>query len=106
MLYGEFGEDFAVELDVVFLLDIDKSRIGETVFAEGVVEADDPETSEGSLLGAPVAIRVFAGFHDGFFGGAIICLAMPTKSFGHLEDVLSSFVGGNTAFDSWHSGTL
>ena len=106
MLYGEFGEDFAVELDVVFLLDIDKSRIGETVFAEGVVEADDPETSEGSLLGAPVAVGVLAGFHDGFFGGAIICLAMPTEPFGHLEDVLSSFVGGNTAFDSWHNSAL
>lgn len=106
MLYGEFGEDFAVELDVVFLLDIDKSRIGESVLAEGVVEADDPEASEGSLLGAPVAVGVLAGFHDGFFGGAIICLAMPTKSLGHLEDVLSSLVGGNTAFDSWHNGTL
>ena len=106
MLYGEFGEDFAVELDVVFLLDIDKSRIGESVLAEGVVEADDPEASERALLGSPVAIGVLAGFHDGFFGGAIICLAMPTKSLGHLEDVLSSFVGGNTAFDSWHNSAL
>lgn len=106
MLYGEFGEDFAVEFDVVFFLDIDKSRIGETVLAEGVVEADDPEASERSLLGAAVTIGVLAGFHDGFFGGAIICLAMPTKSLSHLEDVLSSFVGGNTAFDSWHNSAL
>lgn len=106
MLYGEFGEDFAVEFDVVFFLDINKSRIGETVLAEGVVEADDPEASERALFGSPVTIGVLAGLHDGFFGGAIICLAMPTKSLGHFEDVLSSFVGGNTAFDSWHSGTL
>ena len=106
MLYGEFGEDFAVEFDVVLFLDIDKSRIGESVLAEGVVEADDPEASERALLGSPVTIGVFSGFHDGFFGGAIICLAMPTEPFGHLEDVLSSFVGGNTAFDSWHNSAL
>lgn len=106
MLYSEFGEDFAVKLDAFFLLDIDESRIGETVFAKCIVEADNPETSKGAFLGASVAVGVFARLHDGFFGGTIVCLTTPAETGCHLEDVLSSLISGNTAFDSWHKSAF
>lgn len=106
MLYGEFGEDFAVKLDAFFLLNIDESRIGETVFAKCIVETDNPEASKRALLGASVAVGVFARLHDSFFGGAVVCLAAPAETGCHLENVLSSFIGGDTALDSWHKSTF
>ncbi len=103
MLHGELGENFPIELDTLFLFDRDEARIGETMFAERVVEADDPETAKASLLGATIAIGVFAGFQDRFFGGAVIGLAAPAESRRHLENILSSLVGGDAAFYSGHS---
>lgn len=102
MLHGEFGENFAVELDMLLLLEVDKRAIGHPVFAERIVEADDPETPEGTLLGAAVAVGVFAGFEYRFFGGAIVGLSSPPETGCHFEDILSSFVGGDAALHSRH----
>lgn len=46
VLYGEFGEHFSVEFDILLFFDIDEPSIGESVLAQSIVEADDPETAE------------------------------------------------------------
>lgn len=102
MLHGKLGENFAVEFDMLFFFERDETCVRETVLAECVVEADDPETSEGALLGAAVAMRVLAGFEYGFFGGAVVGLPTPVEAFRELEKILSSFVGDDAAFHSGH----
>lgn len=44
--HGHFGEDFAVEGDILGLHEGDELGVGHTVFTESVVEADDPEGAE------------------------------------------------------------
>jgi hypothetical protein len=105
-LYGELGENFAIELDALLFFKGDKARVCEAVFAERVVEADDPETSKASLFGATIAVGILSGFQDRFLGGAVVGLPAPAETRCHFEDILSSFVGGDAAFHSRHRKTL
>lgn len=70
MIGGHFREDFAVDLH--FLADHfgDEGAVFFTVHPERGVEARDPEAAEGSLLRPAIAIGVFAGLEESFFGGA------------------------------------
>lgn len=102
VLHGKFGENLAVELDTLFLLEVDKGAIGHPVFAERVVEADDPEASERSLLGATVSVSIFSSLEYRFLGGAIVGLSSPPETGCHFEDILSSFVGDDATLHSRH----
>lgn len=103
MFHGELGENLSIKLNMLFFFKSDKGAICHPIFSKSVIEANNPEASKRSLLGTSVAIGVCSGFYDSFFGGAIICFSAPFVALGHLEDILSSFVGGNTAFYSGHS---
>ncbi len=74
------------------------------MFAQCVVETQNPKTALLPFFVAPVAIGVFAGLKKGFFGGAKIGFSSPSKSFGHFNYFFSSFGCGRAAFNASHSG--
>lgn len=104
VLDSHLRENFAVDLDTLFLLESNEGAILHAVQAQGIVEAGDPQSAEGSLLGASIAVSVLTGLDNSFLGGTVITLAAPAETFGELQDILSSFGGGYTAFYSGHDG--
>ncbi len=85
------------------LLKIDESRVFETMEAKGVVEADNPEGTEATLLGTTVTVSVLTSLDYSFFGFTEEILSSPAKTFGHFEEILMAFLGLNAALDSSHT---
>ena len=100
MFIRHFGKDFSVDFDFLFRHFRDEGAVFFAVHAKSRVEAQDPKTAEGSLLHPAVAIGVFAGFQQGFFGSFVGGFAVPHETFGGFQDFFSSFGGGCSAFDS------
>ena len=102
-MIGDVGEHLAVDLDAGLLQPVDQTAVGQTVVTRGGVDTGDPERAEFALFLTTVTIGVLAGLDDRLLGdpedfasGAIIALGL-------FEDLLVPRVGGDAAFDSWHS---
>ena len=85
MLGGQFGEDFAVELDFFNLEQIDELRVAQAVRPDCGVDADLPQGAVGPLLALTAAVGVDAGFDDSRLGQANDVLTAPAEAFGLLE---------------------
>ena len=65
MVFREFGEDLAVELDALLLEFPDELAVGTmAVLADGGIHANDPQATEIILLVAPVRKCVLARMHQ------------------------------------------
>ena len=103
VFYGHLREYLAVKSNTFLLLEIDESRVLEAMKAKGVVEADNPEGTEATLLGTTVTMSVLASLDYGFFGFTEEILTSPAETFGHFEEILVAFFGLNAALDSSHT---
>lgn len=106
LLYGEFGEYLAIELDTLCFLGRDKSTIGEAEETESVAEADDPETAKRSFLVVTIATGIFPCLDEGFLRGDEVRLPSPAETDGLREYILSAFVGGDASFNPCHKNSV
>jgi hypothetical protein len=103
ILDSHLREHLAVDLNLLFFLESDELAVLQAIKTQSVVEASNPEAAERTLLGATVAVSVLASLDHSFFGSAEVALATPAEAFSQLQEILSSFGGGNTSFNSGHT---
>src|SRR5262249_2709157 len=80
----------------------DKSRIGHALFANGRIDALDPECAEFALAHFAVAVRIMRGLLHGGVGRAEGFRATAIKALRLLQNFLVPGVGGDAAFDASH----
>jgi hypothetical protein len=95
-------EDFTVKGNTFFFLHVDESSVGKTMKTKSVVEADDPEATEVTLLGTTVTVSVFTSLNNSFLSCTEQVLASPTETLGLLEKILMALLGLDSSFDSGH----
>lgn len=103
MFHSHFGEDFAVKRDILGLSESNELGVGHTVLAESIVEANNPESPEGTLLGPAVTASILASLNHGFFGLGEKLLTAPAEALGLFENILVAFFGHYAALDSSHT---
>jgi hypothetical protein len=97
-------EDLSIESDFLGLEGGDECAIGNPFCFEGVVETNDPQRTERSLLGSAIAAGIFSGLDDSFLGLGEELLAAPAIAFGLLQNVFVALLGHHAALDSGHTG--
>ena len=78
------GKDFAINFDAGFAQTMHKLRIGHTVQAGSSIDTLNPQTPEGPLFGATVAICVLTCFLDPLDGGPENIFITAAVTFGLL----------------------
>ena len=99
---GEFGEDFAVEFDLVLLEHGHKPAVGEAVLPGGGVDAHLPELAEIALALMPAAGGMQSGVHHALERGTVIGLAVALETFGALDYFFLPGSFENASFYSCH----
>ena len=105
ILDGDLREYLSVEFDRLGLLGRDKCAVGHAIEAKRIVETRDPKAAEVSLLGSSITVAVLPSLEERFFGSSVVTLSSPAETFGEFQEVLSSFVCGDAAFDSRHNSS-
>src|SRR5690606_31109482 len=95
---GDVREDLAVNFDFRLAQTVDKSAIGQAVFAGCGIDALDPERTEIALLGPAIAIGVLACLLDRLIGDAEGILATAIIAFRGLENFTVTGVRSNAPF--------
>lgn len=101
-MLGEIGENFAVEVDVGFLEVSDELVVGKSFSSGGGTNLYLPETAGKTFFLATVIELESPGMQKSLLGLAVFVLSAPHETLGVFEQILSSFVGGCSAFYSWH----
>jgi len=102
-LCGEFGEDLAVQFKSVLLQLREEDAVGLVAcFADGGVEAHNPELAEDGLLVAAVSEGVAAGAHKRFVREVELLGADAAIALRSLEDILTALIRVYSTFDSCH----
>ncbi len=106
VLDSHLREDFTIKSDTFFFLHVDESSVGKSMKTKSVVEADDPEATEVTLLGTTVTVSVFTSLNDSFLSCTEQVFASPTETFSLLEKIFMALLGLNASFDSGHSDSF
>ncbi len=80
-VFGESGEDFAVNRDAFYLEGVNELAVGKSEWARGGVDADVPECAEVTLLVFSVVEGVFTRMHESvpshtFLGGTAMAITL------------------------------
>ena len=102
IFHGHLRKDFAIESDILGLLESDEFAVLDAGEAESGIQSRDPEAAEAALLGAAVAPGIGAGLDDRFLGLGEEVFASPAIAFGGFQDVLVALLGHDAAFYSGH----
>lgn len=102
LLGGHLGEYLSVKFNILFLFEGDEGAVGDTMFTEGVIEADDPEGTEGSLLGATIPSGIDSGLDNRFFRFGEEFLSAPSEALGFLKNIVVALFGHDATLDSGH----
>ena len=70
LVHGEIGHRLAVQFDPGKLGAVDELRIGQAFFANGSVDALDPQGAEAALLDLAIAIGILPSLFNGLAGDA------------------------------------
>ncbi len=89
-VFGEVGENFAVDADVGFEELVDKLRIAHAVFAGGGVDLNRPEVAHGAFLFLAVGELETPGMEDGFFCLTVFRFARPQITLRVLKESFAS----------------
>lgn len=101
-MFGELGQDFAIEFDFVLFEPVNKPAVGETKRADGGVNLNLPEPAEVTFFPPAVSQSVFAGVEQGLARGAFFLASAETEALSRSQDFPSAFQTGCSAFDSGH----
>lgn len=102
MVFGEFGENLAVEGDVGFLECADEFGIREPERAHGGIDAECPKIAKFAFLCAAVTERMCAGMADRFLGNPLLARTIETIAFGLGQNILAPLILLYTPFYSRH----
>src|SRR5437867_268281 len=100
--HREIGEDLPVDIDVGALETQDQLVVGDTVVARCRVDADDPETAEVALPGAPMLVGELPGALQSLQRGLVELAASPIVPLCGLEDLAPPGASGNSGLGAWH----
>jgi len=101
VVFGEVGQDFAVEGDIALLEGIDEFGVGDTGSgADGGVDAEGPDAACEALLGLAVTEGVATSMEDGLFGGALFGGAAEAIALGLSQDISAALKLCGTSFDA------
>jgi hypothetical protein len=104
VVHGELGEDLAVHLDAGFLEALDEPVVGQPVQTRSRVDTGDPQASEVTLPGAPVAVGVDEGVGDLLLGLAVQPGSLPPVTGGALQGGAPFLLGVYSPFNACHRG--
>src|SRR6201999_833734 len=99
---GDLGQHLAVHLDFGLVQAVDKFGVAHAVQPRGGVDPGDPETAEGPLFVAPVAVGVHARPLDLLFGEPIRRMLAPEVALGFLQDLAALLARVDAALDAAH----
>ena len=88
---SDFGKDFSIEGDVVFLERSDELAVSGAILAEGGIEADIPKPTEVSLLVSPVSEGVGTCVENSFPSLLLFGASTEAVAFDHLQGILPRF---------------
>src|SRR6185295_1941076 len=100
--HGEIGKHLAVDLDPGLTEAVDKSAVGEAVFADSRIDALNPERAERTLPVLAIAIGVLVRLLDRLLCDTDRILAPAVKALGGLEYFLVLGVGRYATFNAGH----
>jgi len=101
---ASLGEDLAVHLDAGFLEALDEPVVGQPVQTRSRVDTGDPQASEVTLPGAPVAVGVDEGVGDLLLGLAVQPGSLPPVTGGALQGGAPFLLGVYSPFNACHRG--
>ncbi len=99
---GQIGKHLAIHLDPREIEAVDKSAIGQPVFANTGIDALDPQRPELPLALAPVAIGILHRAFDRLNRGAKHILAPAIKARRGIDNLFVTGVSCNAPFDTSH----
>ena len=102
IVFGEVGEDFAVNQNVFLFHRAHEFGVGETFCIEDGVDFDYPFAAACTFFVAAVAESIGSCVKDGFLGGAFVRRAGEAIALRHFEKVSSVFEGVNCFFYACH----
>jgi hypothetical protein len=94
------GKNLAVDFDAGLVQTVDEAAVGQAEFADGSVDALDPEGAEIALVDLAVAVGVLLGAIDGSLGGTDGVLAAAIEALGLLENLLVLGVSGDASLNT------
>ena len=101
-VFGEVGEDLAVDLDIGFLELIDQLRVADAVLAGGRVDLDRPKISESPFLFLSIGELKAPGVKRRFFGLAEFRFTGPQKALRVFQKSFAAGIGNCSSFYSRH----
>lgn len=101
-MFGQVGQDLAVDLDIGLLELIDEPGVGEAMFAGSGVDLDGPELAEFALFLFAVGELEAPGMQGRFLGLAVFGFAGPQKALRVLEKFLAALCCFWSTFYSCH----
>ncbi len=102
IFYRQFGEDFPIKQNILFLEEENETAIGGPIFSEGIVEIDDPERTERALLGSAITTSILPSLDNSFFSLGEKFLPPPTIPLGFLKNIFVALFGHDATLDSGH----
>ena len=102
---GDFGQDLAVELDVLALHAVDQLAVADTVFAGSVVDTGNPQSAEIAFAVAAVAIGVAERLDNTLLRKTEAAGAVVLHAFRGFKDLFVLCVCGDTSFNSHRLGS-
>lgn len=83
MVDCQIRQDLSVKLDTKLLEAADEAAVREAALLCRSFDPDNPESSEISLSGTPVAVGIEESLLDSFLGGPVVMAFRSPISFGH-----------------------
>src|SRR5579884_698029 len=102
IVYGDVGEDFAIQIDACLLEAVDELAVGDLQRAAGGIDAHNPKRAEIALLEAAADVAVTERFFDGFLRGAIQLRFGKKVAFRPAKCFVAVVPPMGTSFYSWH----
>ena len=102
MIFGDIGEDLAIESDIFRFESGDESGVCHAERSDSGIDACLPESAGVSLLVLAVSESVGAGVLDGDFSFALFGRAAEAIAFDGFQNIFSPLQGDCSSFNSCH----
>src|SRR5690606_20663573 len=102
IVYGHVGQYLAIQFNRGYLRTGDKHAVRHTQLAAGRVDAGDPQSAEGALLVAAIAVGILPRLHHRLFGDAEYITAAAAITFCCFDNFFVTGTGSYAAFYAWH----
>ena len=105
-MFGQLGQNFAIQFNLIFFQETREAAIREAERADGGVDLNLPQRPGGALFLAPMAEGMRAGVKQGRFRFALFLASAETITLHPFENSAAASGGGDPSFYSWHGFRL